>query len=198
MNPSEPLHNDAEPVAARSTVPIWLIMLCAGIFYWAALFLSDNAGGFSAEVYAPFQSYEQVSAANPQNPEMKMEAEGRKIFEATCAACHQSTGLGKEGTAPPLAGSEWLQADGGDRVIHIVLNGLTGPITVKGQQWNLSMVPWRDTFTDEQIAAVLTYERSHFDNHASPITPAMVKLARAQSHPAPETEAELLKLPLKP
>ncbi len=201
MNSGDPKdnvnQNGSEPVAGPSTVPIWLIVVFGGLFYWGQLFLSSHAGGFSQDVYIPYHSYDEVFAANPQNPEQKMQAEGRRVFEATCAACHQPNGLGKEGTAPPLAGSDWVLASRGDRIVRIVLNGLTGPITVKGQEWNLTMVPWRDNYSDEQIAGVLTYIRSHFDNKAGPIDPALVKAARAQSHPGPETSDELLKIPVQ-
>ena len=201
MNPDEPKNivprNSPEPVADRSTLPIWLIVVTGLLFYWSQLFLAENAGGFDKEVYDPYKSYEDVFAANPQNPEQKLQIQGRIVFESTCAACHQLSALGQEGKAPPLSGSEWVLAPGGDRIVRVVLNGLTGPINVKGQDWNLTMPPWRDNFSDDQIAAVLTYIRSHFDNKAGPIDPASVKAARAESHPGPETSDELLKIPAR-
>jgi mono/diheme cytochrome c family protein len=201
MNPDPPdrsvNQNGAEPAAGFSTVPIWLVVLFGGALYWGGLFLSDHAGGFNKDVYDPYQSYEDVFAANPQDPAAKLQAEGRRVFETTCAACHQLSGLGQEGKAPPLSGSEWVLAPGGDRIVRVVLNGLTGPITVKGQEWNLTMLAWRDTYNDEQIAAVLTYVRSHFDNKAGPITPELVKAARADKHPGYETSPELLRIPVQ-
>jgi len=201
MNADDPKNNanqsGPEPVAERWTVPIWLIVVFALLFYWSQLFLAQNAGGFSKDVYSPYHSFEAVDLANPQDPMAKQRAEGRKIFEGTCAACHQLTGLGKEGTAPPLSGSEWVQAPGGDRIVRIVLNGLTGPISVKGQEFNLTMVPWRDNFSDDQIAAVLSYVRSQWDNKGGPISPELVKAARAEKHPGPETSDELLRIPIQ-
>jgi mono/diheme cytochrome c family protein len=90
-----------------------------------------------------------------------------------------------------------VQAPGGDRIARIALNGLTGPISVKGQEWNLTMVPWRDNFTDDQIAAVLSYIRSQWGNKAGPIDPKVVAAARAEKHPGPETSDELLKIPVQ-
>jgi mono/diheme cytochrome c family protein len=201
MNSDEPkntvLQNGPEPVADRWTIPMWLIIIFALLFYWGSLFMAENAGGFARDVYNPYHSAADVAAANPQDEGAKLRAEGRKIFESTCAACHQASGSGKEGTAPPLAGSDWVLAPGGDRIVRIVLNGLTSPITVKGQEWNLTMVPWKDNFNDEQIAAVLTYVRSSFGNNAGPIKPDLVKTARAEKHPGPETSDELLKIPVQ-
>jgi mono/diheme cytochrome c family protein len=202
MNAEEPQKivdpSGPEPVAERSTVPIWLMMIFGFLFfYWGPLFLAENAGGFSKEVYGPYHSYDDVTLANPQDPEAKSRAEGKRVFDLTCSVCHQPNGLGKEGTAPPLAGSDWVQASSGDRIVRIVLNGLTGPINVKGQEFNLTMLAWRDNYNDDQIAAVLTYIRSQWGNKGGPIKPELVKAARAEPHPGPETSDELLKIPVQ-
>ncbi|HUD48719.1 MAG TPA: cytochrome c [Candidatus Baltobacteraceae bacterium] len=122
-------------------------------------------------------------------------AKGRAIFLKVCAACHQPDGMGKEGVAPPLVGSEWVLEDKGDRLVRIVLNGLGGPVQVRGRQWNMVMPPWRENLKDDEIAVVLTYIRSKVGgNKAGPIKPESVGAARMESHPGPETAAELLKL----
>jgi len=201
MNPDEPRksvnQSVSEPVAESWTIPMWMIILFALLIYGGALFMAENAGGFAKDVYNPYHSPEDVAAANPQDPEAIKRAEGRKVFAGTCAACHQDSGLGQEGKAPPLVGSEWVLAEGGNRIAHVVLNGLSGPITVKGKEWNLAMVPWRDNFSDEQIAAVLTYVRSSWGNTAGPISPDLVKAARADKHPGAMSSEELLKMPVQ-
>jgi mono/diheme cytochrome c family protein len=203
MKPGQPNktvnQNGPEPVAERWTIPMWLIILFALLLYWGTVFMAENAGGFAKDVYNPYHSSAEVALANPQDPEAKQRAVGRKVFEGTCAACHQLSGLGQDGKAPPLAGSEWVLAPGGDRIVRVVLNGLNGPITVKGKEWNLAMVPWRDNFNDDQIAAVLTFVRSQADwgNKAGPIKPDLVKAARAEKHPAPMTADELLRIPVQ-
>src|SRR5690606_41139082 len=59
---------------------------------------------------------------------------GQQMYEQNCATCHQADGAGVGTTYPPLAGSDYIQ----DKATHIdiVLNGLSGPITVKGQAYN--------------------------------------------------------------
>jgi mono/diheme cytochrome c family protein len=201
MNTDQPTHsvnqNDAEPVAGRSTVPIWLIVVFGLLFYWSQLFLAENAGGFNKDVYSPYPSYDEVAAANPQDPEAKRRTEGRRVFMTTCYACHMATGLGVAGTYPPLAGSEWVLAPGGNRIAHIVLYGLSGPINVKGQDFNGTMLAWRETYNDEQIADVLTYIRSQWGNNARPIDPQVVKAARAEGRANYESSDELLKMPVQ-
>jgi mono/diheme cytochrome c family protein len=121
-------------------------------------------------------------------------AKGRAIFLKICAACHQPDGTGKDGVAPPLAGSEWVLAEKGDRLVRIVLNGMSGPVRVKDREWNLVMLPWREALKDDEIALVLTYVRSKIGtNNAGPIKPESVSDARKESHPGPETAVELLK-----
>lgn len=120
---------------------------------------------------------------------------GKEIFLKICAACHQRDGDGKDGVAPPLLGSEWVLAPGGGRLVRIVLNGLTGPIHVRGQDWNLPMVPWRANLDDDQVAVVLTYIRSQLgSNHADPIQPELVAEARKEARATPETAEELLRI----
>jgi len=185
-----------EPTAGFSTVPMWLVMVFAGLFYWGQLYLNDDAGSFDKQVYAPFHSFEEVARANPHNAADEQRIMGQDIFGNTCVACHQPTGLGKEGVAPPLVGSEWVLASGPDRIVRIVLNGLAGTVNVKGQDYNLAMPPWKDNFNDEQIAAVLTYVRSEWGNKASPVNPEKVAAARKEVHPGPESSAELLQIPV--
>ncbi len=120
---------------------------------------------------------------------------GRELFMTICAACHQRDGEGKDGVAPPLVGSEWALAPGGGRLVRIVLNGMTGPVRVRGKDWNLPMPPWRANLDDNQAAVVLTFVRSQLaSNHAGPITPEFVAAARKEARATPETSDDLLRI----
>jgi hypothetical protein len=80
----------------------------------------------------------------------------------------------------------------------IVLKGLTGPVTVKGQQFGAAvMQPWDKTLTDQKIADVLTYERSEWGNNASPVTAEQIAALRKElaNHPNSFTEPEILAAP---
>lgn len=101
---------------------------------------------------------------------------GKQVFAGLCAACHQPTGKGLEGLAPPLAGSEWVTGDP-DRLARIVLHGLRGPVSVKGVTYNYDM-PSAGFLTDEQVADVLTYLRREWDHEASPVGSAMIRAIR--------------------
>jgi len=83
-------------------------------------------------------------------------------------------------------------------VIRLVLNGLTGPINVKGHDFNSSMVPWKDVLSDKEIAAVLSYVRQNKDwgNNSPPVKPERVKAVREKlkDRSQPFTADELLKI----
>ena len=116
----------------------------------------------------------------------------RRCSRNRCAACHQATGLGLPGAFPPLAGSEYVLGEE-ERVVRIVLRGLTGPVTVKGQTFNGAMPAWADQLSDAEIAAVLTYVRSSWGNSAEAITAEQVARERAATagRTAPWTVGEL-------
>jgi len=104
---------------------------------------------------------------------------GAEVYN-TCAACHQPNGQGMPGSWPPLAGSEWV-INNPEVPIRIVLHGLHGEISVKGQSYNNVMQAWGETFSDEQIAAVVTYARSSWGNSASAVTAEQVKKVREET-----------------
>ena len=104
--------------------------------------------------------------------------DGKAIFLVNCAVCHQATGQGG-GPYPPLAGNpDVTQADSAN-VIQTVLNGRTGPITLKGTQYGGNMPSWRGQLSDAQIAAVLTYVRTAWHNSAPAVSEDQVAAARA-------------------
>lgn len=109
-------------------------------------------------------------------------ARGEATFLGICSTCHQREGQGLGNVFPPLASSDYLMADR-TRSIRAVLAGLSGPITVNGAQFNGAM-PAFANLTDHEIAAALTYVRSHFGNTGDAISDEEVAAVRA-SIPAP-------------
>jgi nitrite reductase (NO-forming) len=102
---------------------------------------------------------------------------GKGIYAKTCLACHQANGQGVPNAFPPLAKSDYLNADT-NRAIRAVLNGLSGPITVNGKKYNSAMTS--QGLNDQQVADVLTYVYSSWGNNNTKVTPAMVKAQRGK------------------
>ncbi|MBI3853710.1 MAG: HEAT repeat domain-containing protein [Verrucomicrobia bacterium] len=120
---------------------------------------------------------------------------GKTLFESSCAQCHQPHGLGQEGLAPPLVDSEWVLGSD-QRLARIVLQGVHGPLNVKGRVYELDM-PGLGIFDDNQIASILTYIRRAWDHGAPPVEPMTVKKVRAETTGREEawSESKLLKIP---
>lgn len=178
------LREQAEPRDGYEPISLWLITFCFGLIFWAGMYLVMNSGGFRADVYNTNLVAWDGAGSGPatQGPPDPMVV-GRRIFTQYCAVCHQTTGLGVAGQFPPLVDSEWVLSrewHGDNHLVKIVLNGLQGPITVKGNPYNNAMAPWGGVLNDEQVAAVLTYIRNEWGNSAPPITPEFVAEVRGQ------------------
>jgi mono/diheme cytochrome c family protein len=178
-----------EPRAEKGGVPVLLIAFLVLLLYWGDMYVLDHgadvmgkAGSFPPMVYDPFKTYKELEDHNPRSEIDIILAEGKRLFEANCAACHQSTGSGNSAlNVPPLAGSEWVLAPGPGRAIRIILNSVRGPIQVKGTVYdNPAMPPWRTLLSDSNIAAILTYIRMNkeWGHNGSVVKPEKVKEAR--------------------
>ncbi len=190
---------EVEPTSGSAQAPVWLFVLAAVLAFWAMGFLDNHGGGFNPKVYSPYSSIAEVETDQPRSAGDDMFKKGKFVFEKNCSICHQPHGLGLPGQFPPLAGSDWVSAKEPGRIIRIVLNGLQGPITVNDHAFNNTMVPWKDTLSDEEIAAVLTFVRQNkaWGNDASAVTPEQVKAVREKTAPRSTSwfPDELLKIP---
>lgn len=108
--------------------------------------------------------------------ETQIEHPGKEVYNAVCMACHMADGSGVPGMHPPITDSEFVNGDK-ERLIGIVLNGMSGKIEVKGKTYN-SIMPAQAHLTNRQIANVLSYVRSNFENNSGPITPEEVEAVR--------------------
>lgn len=111
---------------------------------------------------------------------------GKRVYAANCLACHQAEGQGIEGAFPPLARSDYLMDDK-VRSIRVITEGLSGPITVNGKEYNGVMPAVK--LTDAQVANVLNYVRNSWGNSGDVITPEEVKNARGGQAAAGESSA---------
>lgn len=95
--------------------------------------------------------------------------DGATIYQSNCSSCHQASGEGISGAFPPLAGVVpriALAENGRTTLIHILLFGMQGEITIDGATYNGSMPAWGSSLSDEEIAAVLNHELTNWDNAA--------------------------------
>lgn len=175
------------------TAPVWIFALTLLFLFGGGVYFDRHSGWFDSQVYAPYQSSDELQAYQPVSGAAAIFLEGKKQYGMICAACHGDDGLGKPGQAPPLADSEWVDTVSSKRVERIPQLGLTGLIHVKGQEWNLQMAPMGAALSDSDLAAVLTYIRGSWGNKAGPVTDTDIKAMRAlvAGHPPIAGEAGL-------
>lgn len=175
-----------EPTAIVQPVPVGLFVMLGLLFYWGTMYLHQHGGGFHPLVYEPYISVRDVDDHHPKSESAALMKKGGTAYTMYCEACHVANGQGNPSTqVPPLAGSEWVISEGAGRTIRIVLNSVTGPITVKGQEFNNPAMPaWRDTIqSDEELAALISFIRGNraWGNSAKPVTPEQVKKIRDET-----------------
>jgi mono/diheme cytochrome c family protein len=113
-----------------------------------------------------------ASAAALKNPASA--SDGATVYLTDCSSCHQTNGQGVSGAFPPLAGNAVVTGNP-LAVIAIVKNGLEGRVTVNGAAYSGIMPSWKGQISDDQIAAVISYIRSSWTNHAGGVSVAQVE-----------------------
>jgi nitrite reductase (NO-forming)/hydroxylamine reductase len=103
-------------------------------------------------------------------------ADGGKVYSTVCAACHQAEGQGLAGAFPPLAESDYLAAGAGP-AIAAVINGLSGPVTVNGKDYN-AVMPNLSYLSDEEVADVVTFVMNSWGNPGGEVSSGEVTAVR--------------------
>jgi mono/diheme cytochrome c family protein len=171
--------SNAEPTAARSHLPMWILVVTLLLLYVGGIYFDRHSGWFDQQVYSPYANAAMLDSYQPKSGAAALRAQGKKTYEFVCGTCHGVDGLGKPGQFPPLAGSEWVNAKDFKRLAQIPLDGLGGTVHVKGQEWNASMAAMGAGLSDSDLAAVLTYIRSSWGNNAGAVSADDVKAVRA-------------------
>lgn len=83
-------------------------------------------------------------------------ADGKAVYDANCAACHQPDGAGADGLAPPLQGTLGKRLAVRQYVPGIVLSGLAGKMVSKGVTYTGIMPSWAN-LPDAELAAVVNH-----------------------------------------
>jgi len=102
---------------------------------------------------------------------------GSKVFASTCAGCHGPEGAGVTGVFPALASNEVVNAGDPTEHINVVLHGLHGR-AVGGTTYSAQMPAFGPLLSDEEIAAVIDFERTSWANHGTPVSAQQVAAAR--------------------
>ena len=110
-----------------------------------------------------------------EDPILQQVNNGKLVYNKNCVACHQINGAGIPGAFPPLAKSDYLNANV-NRAIKQVIVGSSGPITVNGKKYTVPMP--KPDLNDQQIADVLTYIYASWGNNKTVLKSEMVMAMR--------------------
>lgn len=115
----------------------------------------------------------------PQLPVKTFEelmTEGKEQYGKYCSVCHQLDGKGMPPLFPALKGSSVAVGHSVARHINLVLTGVPGT----------AMQAFADQLTDEELAAIVTYERNAWENDTGDVVqPADVAAVRENGVKAP-------------
>ena len=143
--------------------------------------LTVFSGKQKDEVYLPEGSAvqsitdKQSEEAIPERTLNERMVNGKMLYEANCAACHQRSGEGLAGAFPPVANSDYLMARE-DKGVGIIVNGLMGEIVVNGTTYDGVMPQMQ--LNDDEIASILTYVRNSWGNQGDLVTAEYVNSVR--------------------
>jgi mono/diheme cytochrome c family protein len=108
-------------------------------------------------------------------PQAQM-ANGEKLYNGACIACHEIDGSGAPRIYPPLPGNANLQSADPTSALRIILDGAQTVTTPRAP--NTGSMPAYAKLSDQEIADVTTYIRNSWGNAAPAVTPGQVAKAR--------------------
>lgn len=117
------------------------------------------------------------ASQNESNDIKSISSKGAQLYNTNCASCHQQNGEGIKGIFPPLKNSAIVNSKDPAKHIHTILFGLKGE-AIDGIQYPSEMPEHKDKLNDEEIAAIVNYERSSWGNNGVQVTSSDVKKIR--------------------
>jgi nitrite reductase (NO-forming) len=131
-----------------------------------AIIFFTSCGGGGSEQASESKQTEEKPKEEAKAPEASgLEAQlqmGEKIFKEKCVVCHQADAKGIKGAFPPLANSDYLQADL-KRAVSQTINGSHEEMVVNGETYNMPMAP--QVATIEEGVAVINYVLKEFNGY---------------------------------
>lgn len=102
---------------------------------------------------------------------------GSKVYDRECLVCHMADGSGVPLMYPPVIESESI-AGNTDSLIILILEGMSGPVVIKGEEYNGIMPPLKDVLSDQEVADLINYLRNSFGNSGELVRPEQVAAIR--------------------
>jgi mono/diheme cytochrome c family protein len=90
--------------------------------------------------------------------------EGKLLYGRHCTSCHLENGEGLRGVIPPLANSDYTEKNR-DILACLIRQGVKGPITVNGRQYNQAM-PGNPRLSEADLTNIINYMHKEFKSPA--------------------------------
>ncbi len=103
--------------------------------------------------------------------ETKTALDGKNLYMNNCAACHQANGEGLSGAFPPLKNSAIVTGDNLQLFVDIIMNGYDA----REEYGVMPAVGTNANWTEEEVTAIVNYERNNWGNKAPLVTVEEVK-----------------------
>jgi mono/diheme cytochrome c family protein len=149
---------------------------------WRVMFKGDKETFGESQLSAMEQRKMRTNVKTPDEIKDNLlkgkQPPGAEAYTRYCASCHLPGGQGDGNRYPPLFGSEWVSGPK-PRLIKIVLNGMSGPITVRRKPYD-GVMPAHAFLSDQQVAEILTYIRTRMNHGGTPISAEEVQTVRSQ------------------
>lgn len=131
----------------------------------------DTATVLHRHLVAVVDAINEKSKGESQALLAKRYPKGTALFQTACQPCHGEDGRGVSPIAPPLAGSEWVKGNK-ERLMALVLYGLTGPVDVAGHTYKtpevsgeMPGIAHNPAIGDAELAELLSYIRNAWGNN---------------------------------
>lgn len=162
-----------DPEERIRPMPLLPALIAVGMVLFGVVYILTS-GPYTRPALGDHRTLADLSG--PQPGAAGAAVDGKALFAAQCAACHQATGKGLPGVFPPLDGSEWVHGE--PRILaNILLHGVTGEIEVEGQIYQGQM-PAFAQLSDAELAGVASYIRGAWSNQAEPVQAALFEAER--------------------
>lgn len=130
-----------------------------------------------SKIADPYDPVANNVQANNALPTKELMTKGKQKYQQMCLACHGSNGEGLPPLYPALKASSIAVGKTIPRHIELILNGVPGS----------AMQAYKDSLTDADIAAIVTYERNAWGNNtAEVVQPGDVAKLRQKTIPSPK------------
>jgi glucose/arabinose dehydrogenase/cytochrome c5 len=146
---------------------------------WRVMYNPEQAAVAEKESAAQTDAESNAQEVVLTEAEQALADNGKAVYNTYCLSCHMEDGGGVPGMNPPLSHTDWVNGDK-ERLIKVVLNGLSDPIEINGETYSNVMAPHSD-LSDKEIASVLTFVRNNFGNSSGAVSVEEVATVRANN-----------------